>query len=400
MYERFAERARKVMQLANHEAQRFNHEYIGTEHILLGLVKEGSGVAARVLGAFDLDLRKLRLEVEKIVQSGPDMVTMGKLPLTPRAKMALKLAWEEGETLNHNWIDTEDLLLGLIREREGVAAQILLNLGLTLEEVRQATLECQGVAPPAAARKEPTFLIGQYFREVDGGFTARAQKALQLANQEAHRLSHDHIGTEHLLLGLMKESDGRATEALKNCGLSLSKLRKEVETVVPPLAGNAVFGKLPLTPRAQAALRVAKEEAAQLAASCIGTEHLLLALLDDDDCVATQVILALEVEPAELLEELLSPDQRKHRNSRNPVVKEKNPAHAWLRRTGRWLRRHQTVLLFDFGLWSALIGAFLGVVEGDAEPLTGAALGGTFAASLTAAVVGWEARRRSAEQSR
>src|SRR5499427_754326 len=85
MYERFTDRARKVMQLANQEAQRFNHEYIGTEHILLGLVKEGSGVAANVLKNLDIDLRKIRLEVEKIVQAGPDMVTMGKLPQTPPA---------------------------------------------------------------------------------------------------------------------------------------------------------------------------------------------------------------------------------------------------------------------------------------------------------------------------
>jgi ATP-dependent Clp protease ATP-binding subunit ClpC len=84
MYERFTDRARKVMQLANQEAQRFNHEYIGTEHILLGLVKEGSGVAANVLKNLEVDLRKIRLEVEKLVQSGPEMVTMGKLPQTPR----------------------------------------------------------------------------------------------------------------------------------------------------------------------------------------------------------------------------------------------------------------------------------------------------------------------------
>src|SRR5207249_4908022 len=89
-YWRFTDRARKVMQLANQEAQRFNHEYIGTEHILLGLVKEGSGVAANVLKNLDIDLRKIRLVVEKIVQSGPDMVTMGKLPQTPRAKKVIE----------------------------------------------------------------------------------------------------------------------------------------------------------------------------------------------------------------------------------------------------------------------------------------------------------------------
>ena len=90
MYERFTDRARKVMQLANQEAQRFNHEYIGTEHMLLGLVKEGTGVAANVLKNLDVDLRKIRLEVEKLVQSGPEMITMGKLPQTPRAKKVIE----------------------------------------------------------------------------------------------------------------------------------------------------------------------------------------------------------------------------------------------------------------------------------------------------------------------
>jgi len=95
MFERFTDRARKVMALANQEAQRFNHEYIGTEHILLGLVKEGSGVGANVLKNLDVDLRKVRLEVEKLVKSGPDMVTMGKLPQTPRAKKVIEYAIEE-----------------------------------------------------------------------------------------------------------------------------------------------------------------------------------------------------------------------------------------------------------------------------------------------------------------
>ena len=144
MYERFTDRARKVMQLANQEAQRFNHEYIGTEHILLGLVKEGSGVAANVLKNLEVDLRKIRLEVEKIVQSGPDMVTMGKLPQTPRAKKVIEYAMEEARNLNHNYVGTEHLLLGLIREQEGVAAQVLMNLGLKLEDVREEVLNLLG----------------------------------------------------------------------------------------------------------------------------------------------------------------------------------------------------------------------------------------------------------------
>src|ERR1700727_1180112 len=144
MYERFTDRARKVMQLANQEAQRFNHEYIGTEHILLGLVKEGSGVAANVLKNLEVDLRKIRLEVEKIVQSGPDMVTMGKLPQTPRAKKVIEYSMEEARNLNHNYVGTEHILLGLLREQEGVAAQVLMNLGLKLEDVREEVLNLLG----------------------------------------------------------------------------------------------------------------------------------------------------------------------------------------------------------------------------------------------------------------
>jgi ATP-dependent Clp protease ATP-binding subunit ClpC len=144
MYERFTDRARKVMQLANQEAQRFNHEYIGTEHVLLGLIKEGSGVAANVLKNLDVDLRKIRMEVEKLVQSGPDMVTMGKLPQTPRAKKVIEYSMEEARNLNHNYVGTEHILLGLLREQEGVAAQVLMNLGLKLEDVREEVLNLLG----------------------------------------------------------------------------------------------------------------------------------------------------------------------------------------------------------------------------------------------------------------
>ncbi|NBX35966.1 MAG: ATP-dependent Clp protease ATP-binding subunit [Planctomycetes bacterium] len=144
MFERLTDRARKVMALANQEAQRFNHEYIGTEHILLGLVKEASGVGANVLKNLGIDLRKVRLEVEKLVKSGPEMVTMGKLPQTPRAKKVLEYAIEEARNLNHNYVGTEHLLLGLLREQDGVAAQVLVNLGLKLEDVREEVLNLLG----------------------------------------------------------------------------------------------------------------------------------------------------------------------------------------------------------------------------------------------------------------
>ncbi len=155
MYERFTDRARKVMQLANQEAQHFNHEYIGTEHILLGLVKEGSGVAANVLKNLDGDLRKIRIEVEKLVQTGPEMVTMGKLPHTPRAKKVIEYSMEEARNLGHNYVGTEHILLGLLREQEGVAAQVLLNLELRLDEVREEVLNLLGHGMESGESERP-----------------------------------------------------------------------------------------------------------------------------------------------------------------------------------------------------------------------------------------------------
>ncbi|MBI4846756.1 MAG: ATP-dependent Clp protease ATP-binding subunit [Candidatus Omnitrophica bacterium] len=144
MFDRFTERARKVILLAKEEAKRFNHDYIGTEHILLGLIKEGEGVAAAVLQNLGLSLDMIRLEVEKLVQPGPSTVTSGDIPFTPKAKKVIELAMDEARNLGHNYIGTEHLLLGLIRENEGVASQVLLNLGLDLNKVRKEIMELLG----------------------------------------------------------------------------------------------------------------------------------------------------------------------------------------------------------------------------------------------------------------
>jgi ATP-dependent Clp protease ATP-binding subunit ClpC len=195
MFERFTDRARKVMALANQEAQRFNHEYIGTEHILLGLVKEGSGVGANVLKNLDVDLRKVRLEVEKLVRAGPEMVTMGKLPQTPRAKKVIEYAIEEARNLNHNYVGTEHLLLGLLREHDGVAAQVLMNLGLKLEEVREEVLNLLGAGaeggdaggeaggPPAAAAARPRKAAGGQERSKTPALDSFGRDLTELAKE-------------------------------------------------------------------------------------------------------------------------------------------------------------------------------------------------------------------------
>ena len=148
MFNRFTERARKVIILAKEEARRFNHDYIGTEHILLGLIREGEGVAAAVLQKMGVSLENIRIEIEKLVQPGPTTQIIGDIPFTPRAKKALELSAEEARSLGHNYIGTEHLLLGLIREGEGIAYQVLLNLGLDLNNVRNEVMDLLGSALP------------------------------------------------------------------------------------------------------------------------------------------------------------------------------------------------------------------------------------------------------------
>ncbi|MBI3312054.1 MAG: ATP-dependent Clp protease ATP-binding subunit [Candidatus Omnitrophica bacterium] len=151
MFNRFTERARKVILLAKEEAKRFNHDYIGTEHILLGLIREGEGVAAAVLQNLGLSSDQIRLEVEKLVQLGPSTIVSGDIPFTPKAKKVIELAMDEARNLGHNYIGTEHLLLGLIREGEGIAAQVLVNLGLDLGKVRQEVMELLGSTAPGYA---------------------------------------------------------------------------------------------------------------------------------------------------------------------------------------------------------------------------------------------------------
>ena len=140
MFDRFTDRARRVIILARKEADRFNHNYIGTEHLLLGLIRLGQGVAVNVLRGMGIDFETIRIEVEKAVGSGPETKVIGDIPLTARAKKVIELAVEEARNLNHTYIGTEHLLLGLLQEGEGVASKILRSLNVDLEKTRQDVL--------------------------------------------------------------------------------------------------------------------------------------------------------------------------------------------------------------------------------------------------------------------
>ena len=155
MFERFTDRARRVVVLAQEEARMLNHNYIGTEHILLGLIHEGEGVAAKALESLGISLEAVRQQVEEIIGQG-QQAPSGHIPFTPRAKKVLELSLREALQLGHNYIGTEHILLGLIREGEGVAAQVLVKLGADLNRVRQQVIQLlhgyQGKEPAACGR--------------------------------------------------------------------------------------------------------------------------------------------------------------------------------------------------------------------------------------------------------
>jgi ATP-dependent Clp protease ATP-binding subunit ClpC len=140
MFERFTDRARRVVVLAQEEARLLDHDYIGTEHILLGLIHEGEGVAAQALASLDIDIDAVRRAVEQIVPRG-ESAPYGHIPFTPRAKKVLELSLREAIQFGHNYIGTEHILLGLIREREGAAAKALVGVGADLSQVRQRVVE-------------------------------------------------------------------------------------------------------------------------------------------------------------------------------------------------------------------------------------------------------------------
>jgi ATP-dependent Clp protease ATP-binding subunit ClpC len=154
VFERFTERARQVVVLAQEEARALRHNYIGTEHLLLGLLREEEGIAARVLESLEVTIEDVRAQVARIVGQG-DELTVGQIPFTPRAKRVLELALREALSLGHNWIGTEHVLLGLAREDDGVAKQILLDFGVDADRIRNEVIRMLGAAPRAGGAPPP-----------------------------------------------------------------------------------------------------------------------------------------------------------------------------------------------------------------------------------------------------
>ncbi|HJW47959.1 MAG TPA: Clp protease N-terminal domain-containing protein, partial [Candidatus Limnocylindria bacterium] len=194
-FDRFNDRAKRVLALAQDEAIRFNHNYMGTEHLLLGLVREGEGVAARVLDSLGVELSKVRASVETMIGRGPSTASPNEITLAPQLKQIISNAIEESRKLGHSHVGTEHLLLGIVRQPESTAAKILASLAPDLEKVRHEVIATLGrAAPPGSPLLDsarPSGSGGPFDR-----FNDRAKRVLALAQDEAIRFNHNYIGTE------------------------------------------------------------------------------------------------------------------------------------------------------------------------------------------------------------
>ncbi|CAD5990454.1 ATP-dependent Clp protease ATP-binding subunit ClpA homolog [Planktothrix tepida] len=282
MFERFNEKAIKAIILAQEEARRLGHNFVGTEQILLGLVAEGTDIAAKALKSMGVNLKNTRLEVEKIIGRGSGFVT-SEIPFTPRAKRILEFSLEESRQLGHNYIGTEHLLLGLIREEEGVAVRVLENLKVNFSRIRKQVLLILNRSETPDTFNKPT--EGRVFEH----FTEKSIKAFMLAQEESRRMGHNFVGTEQILLGLIAEATGIAAKVLRDKGIKLKNVRIEVEKIIGRGSGFVAI-EIPFTPRAKRVLKLSLEEAQQLQCFSIDTEHLLLGLLQEGEGVGARVL--------------------------------------------------------------------------------------------------------------
>jgi len=288
----FTDRVRKVLQMSREEATRLGQRYVGTEHILLGMIREDEGVASDVLATLNVDLGAIRQKIEETAKGkGGDLAQSAgpDLPYTSRAKKVLEMAMSEARDLSYRYIDTGILLLGLLREEKGIAAQVLTAAGVTLDRARAETLKLAG-SEPLPRTASPGGRSGGY------NFTDRVRKILHLAREEAARLGHEYVGTEHILLGLVREGEGVAAAVLTNLNVDVEEVEQTIEQRVTKGGAARVVGPdLPYTRGAKKVLELAMAETRELDHSYVGSEHLLLGLLREGDGVAAEVLTDLGV---------------------------------------------------------------------------------------------------------
>ncbi|HET9808569.1 MAG TPA: Clp protease N-terminal domain-containing protein, partial [Candidatus Limnocylindria bacterium] len=310
-FDHFDHRSKRVLALAQDEAVRFNHNYIGPEHLLLGLAREGEGIAARALEELGVTLSKLRSTVEKVIGRGDAAIPPKEITLSPHTKRIIEYAIEEASKLGRNDVGTEHLLLGLVRHGGHIGASALEGAGVSLESIRDKVLSLlrepahdTASTPPSPAASAFGGSGGPFER-----FNDRAKRVLAFAQDEAIHLKHNYIGTEHLLLGLVREGESVAANVLKALGVELSKVRTAVEFIIGP--GDAANmpsppNELTISPRTKKVIELAIDEARKLNHRHVGPEHLLLGLVREGQGIASGVIESLGVTLEKVRQQVLA----------------------------------------------------------------------------------------------
>ena len=232
MIDKFTQRARRVLVLAKEEAEALNHDLIGSEHILLGLLHEGTGIGFKALESLGITHDMTLAKVVEIVGEGQPP-PLKYIPFAPSARRVLEPSLNEASRLGHDYIGTESILLALTAEREEIAAHALIQLGAKLDQVRSRVVELLTDIRPAsgdlAAHGPVAAETGTRFFD---RFTDRARRVVVLAQDEAKALNHSYIGTEHILLGLIREGEGVGARALEKLKISPEVARQQVEEII------------------------------------------------------------------------------------------------------------------------------------------------------------------------
>ena len=234
MWEPFTERARKTIVLAQEEAAKLGNNYIGTEHLLLGIISEGESVAAKVLHNMGVSCDNVREKVISIAGKGAKASSYIEIVFTPRAKRIIELAFEEARHLGHNYIGTEHLLLALVKEGEGVAARVLMDLGVELSKIYDELSKLLGVDFPGTEKQRNQTPETRRRVSPSRGLPIEGREQLEIAvilNRafgEAKNLNHDCISSGHIFLGILSDEDNAVSGAFKDLGVDLDKVREEV----------------------------------------------------------------------------------------------------------------------------------------------------------------------------
>jgi len=296
-FDDFDESGKRVMATAQDEAIRALHNYIGTEHLLAALVRADiEGPAGRALARLGVTLDRVRTALEFIVGRGDAPVAPSDITISPRTRKVLELARDEAHRLGHPKVGAAELLIGLVREGEGIASGILESLGCTLQGVRQAVMSEMGTGlrspAPGTPPPQPGPAPARTYRSHGpfDRFNDRAKRTLALAQDEAIRFNHNYIGPEHLLLALIREGEGVAARVLSGLGIPLSKVRGEVERIIGRGESTTSPSEITLTPRTKKVIELAIDESQKLGHHDVRTEHLLLGLIRDETSMACEIL--------------------------------------------------------------------------------------------------------------